>query len=69
MSVAVIDASAQAPTLGNRCDRCGAQAFVTTQLPSGHELLWCGHHYVANEPSLREQGAAVIDDHRHMLSV
>ncbi len=35
----------------DRCDRCGAQAYVRAVLLSGGELLFCGHHakeYAAN---------------------
>ena len=28
----------------DRCDACGAQAYVRVQLSSGGELLFCGHH-------------------------
>ena len=28
----------------DRCDRCGAQAYVRAVLLSGGELLFCGHH-------------------------
>lgn len=28
----------------DRCDRCGAQAYVMT-VHSGNALFWCGHHY------------------------
>jgi len=28
----------------DRCDRCGAQAYVRATLLSGGELLFCGHH-------------------------
>ena len=31
-------------TASDRCDRCGAQAYVRVQLSSGGELLFCGHH-------------------------
>ncbi len=30
-------------TAADRCDRCGAQAYVRVMLPSG-ELLFCAHH-------------------------
>jgi hypothetical protein len=30
-------------TAADRCDRCGAQAYVRVVLPVG-ELLFCGHH-------------------------
>ncbi|TSA20923.1 MAG: hypothetical protein D4R69_04135 [Actinomycetales bacterium] len=28
----------------DRCDRCGAQAYVRAVMLSGGELLFCGHH-------------------------
>lgn len=28
----------------DRCDRCGAAAQLRAVLPSGGELLFCGHH-------------------------
>ena len=28
----------------DRCDRCGAQAYVRAVMPNGFELLFCGHH-------------------------
>ncbi|MGH3448277.1 MAG: DUF7455 domain-containing protein [Nocardioidaceae bacterium] len=31
-------------TAADRCDRCGAAAQVRALLPSGGELLFCGHH-------------------------
>lgn len=38
----------------DRCDRCGAQAYVRAVLgTSGGELLFCGHHARAVEPTLR----------------
>jgi hypothetical protein len=30
-------------THDDRCDRCGAQAFIRAVLPGG-DLLFCGHH-------------------------
>jgi hypothetical protein len=35
----------------DRCDRCGAQAFVVTS-HAGRLLQWCGHHYRAHEKKL-----------------
>lgn len=40
--------------LTDRCDRCGAQAFVVTQHVDS-ELLWCAHHYRAHENKLVEK--------------
>jgi hypothetical protein len=38
----------------DRCDRCGAQAYIQAVLEStGGELLFCGHHGLALEPKLR----------------
>ncbi|MEY4296204.1 MAG: hypothetical protein RL016_50 [Actinomycetota bacterium] len=37
---------AEALTTADRCDSCGAQAYVRVRLVSG-ELLFCSHH--ANE--------------------
>ncbi|GAA1942600.1 hypothetical protein GCM10009815_42000 [Nocardioides marmoribigeumensis] len=31
-------------TASDRCDRCGAQAYVRVHLNSGGELLFCAHH-------------------------
>ena len=31
-------------TATDRCDRCGAQAYLRVHLASGGELLFCGHH-------------------------
>ena len=52
-----------APTLtaADRCDRCGAQAFVRVLLTSG-DLLFCGHHAKAYEDKLREQAVDWVDE-------
>jgi hypothetical protein len=39
----------------DRCDRCGAAAKVRAVLPSGGELLFCGHHARAYGDKLREK--------------
>ena len=41
-------------TATDRCDRCGAAAKVRAVLPSGGELLFCGHHARAHSEKLRE---------------
>ncbi|MDQ4500849.1 hypothetical protein [Sinomonas sp. ASV322] len=41
-------------TAVDRCDRCGAQAYVLVVLEaSGGELMFCGHHARAVETTLR----------------
>lgn len=32
-------------TAVDRCDRCGARAYVRVLLPSRLELLFCAHHH------------------------
>ena len=41
-------------TAADRCDRCGAAAKVRAVLPSGGELLFCGHHARAHGDKMRE---------------
>jgi hypothetical protein len=48
-------------TASDRCDRCGAQAYIRVVLTSGGELLFCAHHGRAHEAKLREVAAAVHD--------
>ena len=45
-------ATASALTAADRCDRCGAQAYVRVVLEGGLELLFCGHHYNQNADAL-----------------
>jgi hypothetical protein len=46
-------------TAADRCDRCGAAAKIRAILPSGGELLFCGHHGRAHAAKLRELEAHV----------
>ena len=46
----------------DRCDRCGAQAFVRVELTSGGELLFCAHHARAHGEKLQQVAAAIHDD-------
>lgn len=52
-----------APTLtaADRCDRCGAQAFVRVLLTTG-DLLFCGHHAKAYEDKLRVFAVDWVDE-------
>lgn len=38
-------------TVADRCDRCGAQAFIRAVFRSG-ELTFCGHHGRALQPAM-----------------
>lgn len=44
-------------TAFDRCDRCGAAATTRAILPSGGELLFCGHHARQHRSRLRELSA------------
>ena len=49
-------------TAGDRCDRCGAQAYLRVELQSGGELLFCAHHAREHGDKLREIAASVVDE-------
>jgi hypothetical protein len=44
--------SLPALTNSDRCDICGAQAYIRAQLETG-ELTFCGHHGKANKEKLK----------------
>ncbi|MBV9593525.1 MAG: hypothetical protein JO147_07020 [Actinobacteria bacterium] len=49
-------------TAADRCDRCGAQAYIRATLPSGAQLLFCAHHAREFEPGLRAAEADIYDE-------
>jgi hypothetical protein len=53
-------------TAADRCDRCGAQAYVQVVLTSGGDLLFCGHHAKIHIDKVRPL-AEVIYDFTHVL--
>ena len=54
--------SAAPLTAVDRCDRCGAQAYLRVQLQAGGELLFCAHHAREHGDKLREVAAHVQDE-------
>ena len=54
--------STGAMNAGQRCDRCGAQAYVRTLLPSYRELLFCAHHYRQHAPALAQVAVEIQDE-------
>ena len=46
----------------DRCDRCGAQAYVRVMLVAGGELLFCAHHSRAHLERLRSIAVSVHDE-------
>ena len=52
------------PTLTaiDRCDRCGAQAYLRVFLRSGGELLFCAHHARQHREKLTEVASRIQDE-------
>jgi hypothetical protein len=48
-------------TAADRCDRCGAQAYVRVRLESG-ELLFCAHHAKKFNDALKTVAVEIIDE-------
>lgn len=59
--------SSAALSAADRCDRCGAQAYLRVELQSGGELLFCAHHAREHGDKLREV-AANVQDETHKLT-
>jgi hypothetical protein len=49
-------------TAVDRCDRCGAQAYIRVMLTTGGELLFCGHHGRQYDDGLRKIAADIHDE-------
>lgn len=59
MTTTVIDDAAL--SAADRCDRCGAQAYVRVVL-SGGELLFCAHHGRAHNDKLQQVALKIHDE-------
>ncbi|MGH3384908.1 MAG: DUF7455 domain-containing protein [Nocardioidaceae bacterium] len=46
----------------DRCDRCGAQAYIRVELTSGGDLLFCAHHGREHADKLRIIASAIHDE-------
>lgn len=53
-------------TAHDRCDACGAQAYVSVSMISG-ELLFCGHHYEKHKVALEKVVISVIDERKLLV--
>lgn len=60
MSTSVIDDAAL--TAADRCDRCGAQAYVRVTLPGGSQLLFCAHHGKEHADKLKQVALNIHDE-------
>jgi hypothetical protein len=54
-------------TAADRCDRCGAQAYVRVLLPVG-ELLFCAHHAREHGPKFAGVARHVQDETDKLLA-
>ena len=48
-------------TAADRCDRCGAQAYMRVEMMAG-ELLFCVHHSREYRDTIRDVAVAVCDE-------
>ncbi len=46
----------------DRCDRCGAQAYIRARLVSGGELYFCAHHGRQHLPALADRAIEIHDE-------
>lgn len=49
-------------TAADRCDRCGAPAYVRVTLEAGRELLFCAHHSRQYDKGLRKVAVDIQDE-------
>ena len=49
-------------TAADRCDRCGARAFVRVLLPNRLELLFCAHHTRQHASALAKVALEIRDE-------
>ena len=60
MSTTVIENAAL--NASDRCDRCGAQAYVRVTLASGFDLLFCAHHSKEHADKLKQVALKIHDE-------
>jgi len=46
----------------DRCDRCGAQAYVRVTMANGFELLFCAHHGKEHADKLKQVALQIHDE-------
>jgi hypothetical protein len=51
----------------DRCDRCGAQAYVRAILISGGQLLFCSHHAKSYAEGLKPVTAVIQDETQKLV--
>jgi hypothetical protein len=58
--------AAESITALDRCDRCGAQAYVRVRLEAGGELFFCAHHARKHADVLRPMASEWVDETRRL---
>jgi hypothetical protein len=56
-------------TTADRCDRCGAQAYVRVLLPNALELLFCAHHNRQYASALTKIAVEIHDETQWLARV
>ena len=56
-------------TVVDRCDRCGAQAYVRVLLPGRRELLFCAHHNRQHASALAKIAVGIHDETARLARV
>jgi len=51
----------------DRCDRCGAQAYVRATLATGGELRFCAHHGKEYAEKLKAVAVAIQDESERLV--
>lgn len=52
-------------TAADRCDQCGARAWVRVTMSSG-DLFFCAHHAQRHMDALRAAAITIVDE-RHLM--
>jgi hypothetical protein len=53
----------------DRCDRCGARAYVRVLLPSRLELMFCAHHSRQYASALAEIAVEIQDETERLAQI
>lgn len=52
----------------DRCDRCGAQAYLRVEVSDGLELFFCAHHAREHGDKLKEIAVSFLDETHKLTS-
>ena len=56
-------------TAVDRCDRCGARAYVRVVLPNDLELLFCAHHNRQHAAALTKIAVEIHDETERLAGI